>query len=187
MSVKIIKLPVGDVPAAQHLVNRMVEYEGAKHPVLKDLRRDVFYGGQVWAAVDATGLPLSVHCTKLGKRKKNAWEPYANWYTAYTLEDLRRRGLAQALYRAMEAEALAAGCRRVKSLAGSREGLHLHNALDHHCWGYTPNDEVYVDSPLMGFENMYADMGAPAQAPGPRMGPSGIAAALKNGLRYDKI
>jgi GNAT superfamily N-acetyltransferase len=162
----------------------MVGYENTKHPVLKDLRRDVFYGGSVWVARDASGLPLSVHCTKLGKRRKNLWEPYANWYTAYTLSDARRQGLATQLYNAMECAALEVGCRRVKSLAGSAAGLALHLSLKHQCWGKTANNEVWVDSALPEHAHLYRGL-TPPQAPGPRMLAPELKQLIKTGLRYD--
>ena len=177
-------LPHGNVPDAQHVVKLMLAAGAEKHPVLTELRRDVFYGGHVWVAY--RGLtPVSVHCTKLGKRKKNAWEPYANWYGAYTLPSERRKGHATALYRIMEAMAIQAGCRRVKSLAGSGAGLALHRSLGHACWGLTPANEVWVDSALPGCEAFYTLLGTPPQAPGALMNNSELKTQIQKGLRYD--
>lgn len=181
----IIKLLQGDVPAAQAVVNRMRELGAPKHPVLTDMRRDAFRGGTVWVAYDTSRDPVSINCTKIGKRKSNAWEPYANWYSAYTMPQWRRSGYATELYRVAEAAALAAGCRRIKSLAGSSAGLALHASLRHSCWGMTPNGEVFVDSALPGFEAFYQDLGTPAQAPGSLMNLREIKALIKRGLRYD--
>ncbi len=185
----IVKLPFGDVKAAQAVVDAMVKLTGDKHPVLKDLRRDVFYGGTVWVAYlgPEANEPLSVHCTKLGKRKKNAWEPVANWYTAYTTSHRRRSGYATALYMAMEADAVAAGCRRIKSLAGSGAGLGLHKHLGHACWGLTENNEVWVDSALPGYEHFYTELGTPPQAPGQLLSNSELKHLIKKGLRYDHL
>lgn len=183
----IQRLSFGDVPAAQAVVNRM-RYLSEGHRVLTELRRDVFYGGTVWVAwQDHEGgpVPVSIHCTKLGKRKKNIWEPYANWYSAFTLPQYRRQGHATTLYRQMEQEALAAGCRRVKSLAGSSAGLALHLSLGHQCWGQTDNNEVWVDSPLPGCSGPYQGL-APPQAPAQRPSPKWeLAQIIKQGLRYD--
>lgn len=181
----IIKLPFGDVPAAQAVVNRMRALGAPKHPVLTELRRDVFRGGTLWVSYDIESEPASLNCTKIGKRKKNAWEPYANWYSAYTMPEQRRLGYASELYRVAEHAALAAGCRRLKSLAGSSAGLGLHAYLKHACWGLTLNGEVFVDTPLPGFEAFYQDLGAPAQAPGELMRNSDIRKLIKQGLRYD--
>lgn len=182
----IEQLTPGDVPAAQYLVNAMLAVGAEKHPVLTELRRDVWRGARVWVCADnRTGLPLAMTCGKLGKRKKNLWEPYLNWYGAYTLPAYRRRGYATALYRRMEAEALSAGCRRVKSLAGSAAGAALHLSLGHQFWGKTLNDELWVDSPLPGWEALYAEEGNPPQVPGVRLSPRAVRFSMKEGLRYD--
>lgn len=183
----IVKLPFGDVKAAQDVVDAMVKLTGDRHPVLKELRRDVFYGGTVWVAYLGSGgtEPVSVHCTKLGKRRKNLWEPYANWYTAYTTAHRRRAGYATELYNAMECAALEAGCRRVKSLAGSAAGLALHMSLKHSCWGKTANNEVWVDSPFPEHVALYRGL-VPPQAPkASRMLPPELKFIIKEGLRYD--
>lgn len=155
-----------------------------RHPVLTEVRRDVFYGGSVWVAYDAAALPVSICVGKVGKRKKNIWEPYLNFYTAYTLPSARRKGYATALYRIMEAAALEAGCRRIKSLAGSSAGLGLHLSLGHQCWGFSDNNEVYVDSPLPGHEALYLGL-TPPQSPGVYMAEGNVKKTIKKGLRYD--
>ena len=180
----VVHLPFGGVPAAQAVVNLMVFNGADKHTVLKDLRLNVFHGGHVWVLYEAEQ-PVSFNCTKFGKRKGNVWEPYANWYSAYTVPWERRKGHATVLYRIVEGLAAAAGCRRIKSLAGSRAGLALHHSLRHACWGLTPNNEVWVDSPLPGYEAMYIDKGAPPQVLGELMSNSEIKAFIKKGLRYD--
>lgn len=182
----IVQLPLGDVPAAQAVVNAMLPFSDG-HQVLKELRRDVFYGGAVWVLY-AGDVPLALTCGKLGKRRKNAWEPYLNWYTAYTQPAYRRQGWAAELYLAMQTAAEAAGCRRIKSLAGSSAGLALHRSLGHQCWGKTPNNEVWVDSPLPASEHLYmlTKRLAPPQAPGPLMGVLEVRNLIKQGLRYDQ-
>lgn len=184
MSYAIHKLPVGDVPAAQAVVNAIQSLYYYPHPVLKELRRDVFYGGHVWVMYNERGQPVSVNCTKPGKRRKNIWEPYANWYTAYTVVPLRRQGLALQLYKHVEAELEALGCRRIKSLAGSSAGLALHRAAGHDFWGCTDNNEVYVDAPLPGSRSLYEGK-TPPQVPGKRLNKANVAELIKKGLRYD--
>lgn len=183
---RIVRLPFGDVRVAQGVVNLMQSATEENHVVLKDVRRDVFYGGAVWVTYYGAddSEPVSLCVGKLGKRKKNIWEPYLNWYTAYTLPTYRRRGFATELYWAMEQEALKAGCRRVKSLAGSSAGLALHLSLGHQCWGKTDKDEVYVDSPLPGHEALYVGM-IPPQAPGAHITFGNVKQLIKEGLRYD--
>ncbi len=184
---QIIKLPVGNVPAAQAVVDAIQKRCYDPHPVLKELRRDVFYGGHVWLLLDDLGQPLSLNCTKPGKRRKNLWEPYANWYTAYTPVPFRQQGYAKALYKQVETELVEAGCRRIKSLAGSVAGLALHMSVGHLCWGLTGNNEVFVDSPLPGSEHLYAAAPRPAQAPAQRLTLQQLLAISKKGLRYDQV
>lgn len=187
---KIIELSEGDVPSAQAVVNLMVEAGQAKHPILNDIRQDVFRGARCWVLYGKKTyhnqlLPLSINCTKIGKRHKNIWEPVANWYSAYTLPSVRRTGLAYRLYAEVERVAVLAGCRRIKSLAGSRAGLGLHRSLRHQCWGETENGEVYVNSPLPGAsETLYTGL-TPPQAPGALLSLEEIEAIMTKGLRYD--
>ena len=189
MKTYIKELPEGDVPAAQAVVNLMLLAGAEKHPVLTELRRDVFRGGRTWVLYGGVpgavnNVPLSIHCSRIGKRHKNIWEPYMNWYGAYTLPSDRRKGHAYSLYAHVEAVAVKAGCRRVKSLAGSSAGLGLHAALHHQCWGLTENNEVWVDSPLPGHEDKYTGL-TPPQAPGPLLTGGQVAQLIKKGLRYD--
>lgn len=184
--------PVADLGLIKAAVKRLGERgaetgELKRHPVLTETALYVFWGARVWLLTDDTE-PLSIHVSKIGKRKKNKWEPYMNWYGAYTLPDHRRRGHAYKLYAAAEKVAVSAGCRRVKSLAGSSAGLGLHLALKHQAWGRTPAGEVYIDSPLpfKGWEDLYDPKEQPAQAPGPRMSQAEISALIITGLRYDK-
>lgn len=181
----IEKLELGNVPVAQIIVNQMLKAGAEKHPVLTELRRDVFRGGSVWVMGTGAGDVFSIHCSRIGKRKKNKWEPFMNWWGAYTLPEFRRKGLATLLYQEAERVAVAAGCRRVRSLAGSSAGLGLHLKLKHRCWGLTPTDEVWVDSPLPTHEGEYAWAEQPPQAPGPFMKRADILQQIKTGLRYD--
>lgn len=186
--ITIIELPESEVPWAQGVVNDMIKLYGAdKHPVLTELRRDVFRGGRTWV-LNKDGIPTSIHCSRIGKRKKNKFEPYANWYGAYTLPAERRKGYAYRLYSHVEAEAVKAGCRRIRSLAGSSAGLGLHLALRHKCWGLTPDNEVWVDSPLPfpGWEEFYEVGEVPPQVP--RQTPLSLIEVhkyIRDGLRYD--
>lgn len=117
--------------------------------VLKQVDLCAFWGSRIWVATDDRGGLLSFNMTKLGKRKKNVWEPYANWYLAYTIPEARRRGHATALSRVMRSAAVEAGCVRLRSLAGSWAGFSLHVALGDAFWGLTDRMEVVVDSPLV--------------------------------------
>lgn len=155
------------------------------HPVLKEASLYQFWGATTLVRVKKDRV-ISIHQSKIGKRKKNKWEPYMNWYGAFTVPDERRKGHATALYRQLEAFAVDAGCRRVKSLAGSRAGLALHRSLKHQCWGWTKNDEIFVDSPLPGAEGYYEPGEPPAQAPSTLMHAAQIEHVIARGLRYDK-
>jgi len=169
----------------KQMVKKMRVESGEKHPVISDINLYIFYGARItfWMEGDRA---ISVNMTKIGKRKKNLWEPYANWYGAYTLPEYRRKGFAESLYAYVEQAAVDAGCRRVKSLAGSSAGLGLHMSLGHQCWGKTANDEVWVDSPLPGSEQLYAADQTPPRAPGQLMTTEQLKAILNEGLRYDK-
>lgn len=161
--------------------------EGKTHPVLAEAGMYMFWGATTYALYNGTRAdPIALIQMKLGKRRKNVWEPYANWYGAYTREAYRRQGHATRLYRVLEQLAVDAGCRRVKSLAGSSAGLGLHASLGHQCWGLTLTGEVFVDSPLPGSEHFYTSDMKPAQAPGWPMSPKGIEHTIKGGLRYDR-
>jgi GNAT superfamily N-acetyltransferase len=171
------------------LIKDMRDASGEKHPVISgsDVNLYLFYGAVI--CVKYAGLtPVSVNMTKIGKRKKNIWEPYANWYGAYTLPSHRRQGHATELYRHVEGLAVSAGCRRIKSLAGSGAGLALHKSLNHDCWGLTPNHEVWVDSALPGSEQHYAEGSVPPQAPASKkMTPAQMVQLIVNQeLRYDR-
>jgi GNAT superfamily N-acetyltransferase len=179
---------ISDKLEIKRLIKLMKSHSNDNHPVISgsDINLYIFYGAVFLFKMDG-GVPVSVNMTKIGKRKKNVWEPYANWYGAYTLPDCRRAGLATELYRATEELALAAGCRRIKSLAGSSAGLALHHSLGHQCWGKTENDEVWVDSPLPGHEHLYSHNMTPPQTPSMfRMTTSDIIQNIQSGLRYDK-
>jgi GNAT superfamily N-acetyltransferase len=179
----IKELPFGDVPAAQSVVNAMLSAGADKHPALVELRRDVWRGGQAWVLLKA-GAPVSLHCSKVGKRRKNIWEPVLNWYSAYTLPTERRKGYASLLYAEVESHAVQAGCRRIKSLAGSSAGLALHRHFGHQCWGLTESREVWVNSVLPGVDVDYTGL-TPPQAPGTLMSSAHIELCIRTGLRYD--
>jgi len=158
--------------------------EPKRHPVLAETGLYVFWGATVYVYFDEDDVPLSMNCTKFGKRKKNVWEPYGNWYGAYTLPAHRRMGYAYRLYAEVERDLVKAGCRRIKSLAGSSAGLGLHRALRHQCWGLTAENEVFVDSVLPGHEGKYTGL-TPPQAPGNLMTSKEVDFFIKKGLRYD--
>lgn len=119
-----------------------------KHPVLREVSTLVWRGAELSVLVEGE-TPLSYNVTYYGKRKKNIWEPYANWYTAYTVLANRRQGLAKRLAEASRKEAVRRGCRRIKSLAGTMLGVRLHESFGDLFWGIKDTLEVVVDSPLV--------------------------------------
>jgi GNAT superfamily N-acetyltransferase len=121
---------------------------GEKSKVLAEVELHVFRGATLWVACDGQE-PVSYNVTRFGKRRKNVWEPYSNWYTAYTINSCRRRGHARRLALYVRSLARDAGCRRLKSLAGTRLGLYLHAALGDEFWGVTSSLEVVIDTPLV--------------------------------------
>lgn len=160
---------------------------GDKHPVLNEFELQVYRGsyGTVLLHEDA---PVSVNVSHIGKRKKNIFEPYLNWYIAYTLPEFRRHGFATALYRAVEEKAQGNGCRRIKSLAGSVSGALLHLSLDHLIWGTTEKKELIVDSPLPASISVYTKRQKPPTAlTDIPLTKTLVKQLLKDGLRYDKL
>ncbi len=125
-----------------------VKAAGERSPVLAEVELHVFRGATLYVVSDGDR-PMTYNVTRFGKRRKNVWEPYANWYTAYTVTEFRRRGHAKRLAEMVKAQAAAFGCRRLKALAGTRLGLLLHVSLGDELWGVTPNNEVAVDTPLV--------------------------------------
>jgi GNAT superfamily N-acetyltransferase len=168
-----------DVKTVVQFLKDAKEQEGRVHPVLKDLGVTVFWGARLWVA-EVDGFIVHLNATKLGKRKKNKWEPYANWYIAYTLPAARRAGIALAVGRHVREVAVAAGCVRLKSLAGSFLGLRLHLAMGDECWGRTTTGEVVVDTPLV--EGNWS--GVPPNARQDVQMKNGELSAIK-ALRYD--
>lgn len=168
-------------------VVRLMRDAGAEpHPLWAEFRVYTFWGASTVVQWE-DNLPVSIHASKIGKRKKNVWEPYVNWYAAYTLSAWRRMGYATRLFREVEDRAQTQGCRRVRSLAASRAGLGLHDHLGHQVWGLTDKDEAIVDAPLSLYDTFYADKGPP---PTSKMAKPYTAAQIrgimKGGLRYDK-
>jgi GNAT superfamily N-acetyltransferase len=92
---------------------------------------------------------LSVNVTSIHKKPKNAWGRYINVYLAYTVPAHRYKGYASTLVEHLEKEALAEGCTRMKSLAGSWAGVRLHMHFGHHFYGVAKNGELVVDTPLI--------------------------------------
>lgn len=139
---------------------RIVKDIGEKSSVLSEVDMGVFRGAPLYILRDPAGALLTLNVTYFGKKSKNIWEPYANWYTAYTPVAIRRKGYATELYKVVEAEAIKRGCKRIKSLAGTYAGMMMHHALGHLLWGITPEvrdekgkmirgREVCVDAPLI--------------------------------------
>ncbi len=125
-----------------------VKLSTEKHPVLSEMSMFVFRGAIMYILVEKE-LPISFNVTYIGKRKKNVWEPYANWYSAYTVTPRRREGHAKKLATEVRNEAISLGCRRLKSLAGTYLGLVLHESFGDQFWGIRENMEVIIDTPLV--------------------------------------
>jgi GNAT superfamily N-acetyltransferase len=155
----------------------------------------LFYGGEPLGLVipqqsaDSEPLVLSLNITRgssLAKRRKNAWGRYVNFFYAYTLPMARRMGHARALAVAVEERAAALGYHRIKSLAGTLKGYHLHRTLRHDFWGVTPEGELVVDAPLLAWTGAPSPSGVPVEARQVARGrerpmtPDEIAAALRH-------
>lgn len=143
--------PVTDVEAAKGLWRGMRSKpwnDPQGNYVGKELELVMFRGASVYFLFDGT-VPVSINATYFGQKKKNAWEPYANFLLAYTRLSHRRRGHAKELARHVLELAKTHGCRRLKSLAGTRLGARLHQSLGHQFWGVNKRMEAVVDSPLI--------------------------------------
>ena len=135
---------VTDVKRAQALVASINE----KSPVLAEVRLYVYRGSPAFALLQGDQV-LSIHVCHFGKRKHNIWEPYLNWYTAYTPILLRRQGFARKLAEHTRKIGIEKGCVRLKSKAGTILGVELHLGLNDQFWGVTEAREAIVDTPLV--------------------------------------
>lgn len=115
--------------------------------VLKEAELMLFRGVRIFVGLHGS-VPVTLNATHFGKRKKNAWEPYANWYIAFTTAEYRRNGYAKELAMNVQKQAAEAGCVRLKALAGTLPGLYLHASLGDQLWAVTDKLEVQVDTPL---------------------------------------
>lgn len=147
--------PKGDYPTdLLAIMSQNACPQGRK--VLGDLGYYKFTQIDMWIGFVGT-VPVTVNISHIGSRKKNGWEPYLNWYVAYTTPEYRRLGAATTLGAFVRELAVEKGCVRVKSLAGSWLGLLLHHSFGDQFWGLTPKREVQVDSPLVDSSRFPAD------------------------------
>lgn len=117
-------------------------------PVLADAGLMFFRGCNTFVGI-VNDVYVTLNSTHFGKKKKNTWEPYANWYIAYTRYDHRRQGYAKGLATEVRRRAVEAGCVRLKSLAGSQLGYELHRSFGDQFWAKTLTLELAVDTPLV--------------------------------------
>ena len=149
----------------QHLQKLRRGHPRDSYDCLGGLSVELFRGAMMFKVEDANDGPVGFTTVHIGRRKKNVWEPYANWTLAYIAPTHRRRGLGRELAVHTLAYARFLGCARVKSKVGSYLGLRLHLSLGHDIWGElpTPERELQVDSPLLPrdrFPNGRTPMGA---------------------------
>lgn len=153
-----------------------------------EVRMMLFRGTPFWLGY-VEDLPVTLNATKFGTRKKNIWEPYANWYIAYTRPACRRRGYARELATHVRNLAVEHGCVRLKALAGSRLGYQLHRGMGDQFWAMTPRNELVVDTPLVTTLTFPNDKTpASARQYTERTSPLldyEVASLLKYGLRFD--
>jgi len=161
--------------------------------IVRQIGLCAFWGARAFAIVEGDVI-VSFNMTKFGKRKKNVWEPYANWFLAYTTPQRRLQGNAKALGLHVRNLAIEAGCVRMRSLAGSWAGACMHNSMGDHFWGMTVNHEVIVDTPIVEKEWPSTIPGAVRNAGGENGAIFNQPATLKDiedlmcgpHLRYDK-
>lgn len=146
-SIRIVKYNA-DYPSLDSVI-KSADRKGKE--VLADLRYYNFIKIELWCLYLDEEF-RSLHIAHIGKKKSGVWEPYLNTYVAYTPPEFRRKKFASKLYFNIRQEAIKAGCRRIKSLAGSTEGMLFHQYFGDQFWGFTKNREVVVDSPLIDAE-----------------------------------
>lgn len=131
------------------------DWRGKK--VLSDTGMYAFRGVPIWVAF-VEGQPVSINVSYFGKRKKNVWMPYMNFYIAFTRLDVRRRGYAWNL--AMHVRQLAenAGCIRLKSMACTELGVRFHQKTNDDIWAFNPEQNVLlIDTPLVPRDRFPSD------------------------------
>jgi GNAT superfamily N-acetyltransferase len=174
---------IAEPEEVKRLIKMLRTYE--KHHVTAEAGLYLFYGATFTFMFDGE-LPVSFTATKFNTKVRTKWTPYAIRYGSYTRPDYRRRGLAKEMFAASVEQALALGCVRIKSLAGSAAELALHRSVGNHCWGLTPNNEVRMDTPLPGKESLFAYNEVPPDVPQQvRMSDAELVAQIQKGLRYD--
>jgi hypothetical protein len=119
--------------------------------VLTELRYYKFIKIDMWCLYENDSF-RSLHISHIGKIKTGVWEPYLNFYAAYTPPEFRRRKFASKLYFQVRQEAIKDGCKRIKSLAGSKEGLMFHHYFNDQFWAMTEHREILIDTPLINCE-----------------------------------
>jgi hypothetical protein len=115
--------------------------------VISDTENHLFRGVRAWMML-IDGEPVSLNITNIGKSGHNIWRPNANWYTAYTRVDQRRQGFAKVLATVVRDIAVKAGCRRLRSKAGTILGVRLHQSMGDQFWALTAKHELLVDTPI---------------------------------------
>lgn len=120
----------------------------ADKQVLSQCSMTMFRGVMFWVGFHED-TPVTINATHFGKKRTNIWEPYANWYIAYTTPSARRLGFAKELALHVRSLAVEAGCVRMKALAGTRLGYELHRSLGDQFWAVTDAGELAVDTPII--------------------------------------
>ena len=95
------------------------------------------------------GDPVSIYSAYFQKRKPNVWSPYMSAYTVFTRADVRRKGFATNLANHVKREAVKAGCKRMKDLAGSYVGYCFHTSCHDQFWAWTDRNSLMIDTPLV--------------------------------------
>lgn len=154
---------------------------GGRHPLLSGVNLYHFRGARVFVAeVKGVG-PVALLAAYFGKRPQKGFGPYCNLYLNYTAPSHRRRGVTAALYERMMAEAKAAGCTRLKSLAGSRDGVLFQLSRGHQFWGRASGGELIVDVSI----GNPVSLGVPPNATQPRaMNLREVLVAVRAGLPH---
>lgn len=116
--------------------------------VIADARLMLYRRVPIWVGF-VNGSPVTLHAAHLGKKKDNAWTPYANSYIAFTRMSERRKGHASELFLHVRKIATEHGCVRMKALIGTTLGVRFHQHFRDHIWAVNDRHMLVVDTPLV--------------------------------------
>lgn len=167
-----------------------VDIDKGGKKVLSDTSMYAFRQVPIWVGFIDTE-PVTINVSYFGKRKKNAWMPYMNFYIAFTRIDQRRRYHAYHLAQHVRELAIKNGCIRLKSMACTVMGVRFHQKFNDQFWALNTKENVLlVDTPLVNIPFPTDTTPIEVRPWTDRLTPmtnEEIEAILSKGLKYDCI